>query len=73
MKQHLFNLDVDGQRRIEQIEEFKQSNVINHVVKLAEVINKRIKEAKKDMDSISIGRVLALTELKTEIESKFTA
>ena len=30
MKQHLFNLDVAGQRRIEQIEEFKQSNVISH-------------------------------------------
>ena len=42
------------------------------VVKIADIIDETIKEAKKDMDSISIGRVLALTELKEKL-SKFSA
>ena len=38
-----------------------------HDNEIKDLIDEMIKEAKKDMDSISIGRVLALTELKNKI------
>ena len=37
-----------------------------HDNEIKELIDKMIEEAKKDMDSISIGRVLALTQLKNK-------
>ena len=37
-----------------------------HDQEIKQLVDEMIKEAKKDMDSISIGRVLALTEFKNK-------
>ena len=43
-----------------------KQKLTEHDNEIKELIDKMIEEAKKDMDSISIGRVLALTQLKNK-------